>query len=43
MLPVTQAVYAIATLMAILARSVEWRGVVYDIVQRAGGAEVRRR
>lgn len=43
MLPVTQAVYAVATLMALGARSVEWRGVVYDIVRRAGGAEVRRR
>jgi len=42
-LPVTQAVYAVATLMALGARSVEWRGVVYDIVQRAGRAEVRRR
>lgn len=43
MLPVTQAVYAVATLMALGARSVEWRGVVYDIVRRAGRAEVRRR
>ena len=43
MLPVTQAVYAVATLMALAARSVEWRGVVYDIVRRAGVVEVRRR
>lgn len=42
-LPVTQGVYAVATLMALAARSVEWRGVVYDIGRRAGRAEVRRR
>jgi hypothetical protein len=43
MLPVTQAVYAIATLIAIGARSVEWRGVVYDILRQGGRAEVRPR
>jgi hypothetical protein len=30
--PLTQCVYAVATLMALTARTVEWRGVVYEIV-----------
>ena len=42
-LPVTQAVYAVATLMAVAARSVEWRGVVYDIVRTPERVEVRPR
>jgi hypothetical protein len=42
-LPLTQAVYAVATLMALAARSVEWRGIVYDIVRTPERVEVRPR
>lgn len=42
--PLTQVVYAVATLLAITARSVEWRGVVYEIVWgRAAGTRQPRR
>ena len=40
MIPVTQAVYAAATVRALVARSVEWRGVVYEIRRVSGRAEV---
>jgi hypothetical protein len=30
--PLTQCVYAAATLRALTARTVEWRGIVYEIV-----------
>jgi len=38
--PLTQCVYAVATLRALTARTVEWRGVVYEIVW-GRGADVR--
>lgn len=40
-IPVTQGVYAVATVSAIVTRSIEWRGVVYDVVPIAGRAGVR--
>lgn len=41
MVPVTQGIYAAATCAAMLTRSIEWRGVVYEIHRPAGRAEVR--
>ncbi|MFM9059132.1 MAG: glycosyltransferase family 2 protein [Planctomycetaceae bacterium] len=40
MIPVTQIVYAAATIRALVARSVEWRGVTYEIRRVSGRAEV---
>lgn len=40
LIPVTQVVYAAATIRALAATSVEWRGVVYEIRRGAGRAEV---
>jgi hypothetical protein len=42
--PLTQCVYAVATLRAVTARTVEWRGVVYEIVwgRGANGQAARR-
>jgi hypothetical protein len=40
MIPMTQAVYATATLIAITTRSIEWRGVIYDVVRIGGRTEV---
>lgn len=42
-LPVTQAVYAGALVRATVARSVEWRGVVYDVCRPRGRLGVRLR
>lgn len=41
MLPVTQYVYAAAMLSALATRSIEWRGIVYEITRTGGSLEVR--
>ena len=41
MLPVTQYVYAAAMLSALATRSIEWRGIVYEITRTDGSLEVR--
>lgn len=41
MLPVTQSVYAVAMLSALATRSIEWRGIVYEITRSDGSLEVR--
>ncbi len=41
LIPLTQAVYATAAVTAIATRSIEWRGVIYDITRIAGRAGVR--
>jgi hypothetical protein len=41
LIPVTQAVYATATVAAMVTRSIEWRGIIYDITRIDGHAGVR--
>lgn len=41
MIPLTQAVYAIASLTAATTRSIEWRGITYDITRLEGRPGVR--
>lgn len=41
LIPVTQGVYAMATVAAIATRSIEWRGVVYEVARIAGRPGVR--
>lgn len=40
LIPMTQIVYAAATIRALVARSVEWRGVIYEIRTDSGRSEV---
>lgn len=40
-IPMTQVVYAIATVAALTTRSIEWRGIIYDIVRIAGRSAVQ--
>jgi len=41
LIPMTQVVYAVATVAALTTRSIEWRGIIYDIVQIAGRKAVQ--
>jgi len=41
MIPLTQAVYAVASLTAATTRSIEWRGIIYDITRLEGRPGVR--
>ncbi len=36
LIPMTQVVYAVATVVALTTRSIEWRGIIYDVVTIAG-------
>lgn len=41
LIPLTQAVYALATVAALATRSIEWRGIVYDVARINGRLGVR--
>ena len=41
LIPLTQAVYAVATTLALCSRSIEWRGIVYDVARIHGRPGVR--
>ena len=41
LIPLTQAVYGVATVVALATRSIEWRGIVYDVAMIDGRCGVR--
>jgi hypothetical protein len=41
LIPLTQAVYGVATVLAVVTRSIEWRGIVYDVARFDGRPGVR--
>ena len=41
MLPVTQGVYAVAVVLAMTSRAIEWRGILYEVKKSAGSFMVK--
>lgn len=41
MLPVTQGVYAVAVVLAMTSRAIEWRGILYEVKKSAGSFTVK--